>query len=213
MGDAMMDKTKYKKEVQKNKKRKLFKVLLILMIVSFILGVLFVAILSKDDRTLIKSSMDAFFSSIQSNSYSQNEAFFNNVLSNVVLSFLVWLLGISMIGIPISVFYLTFKSFVFGFSLSSMIYTYGVMGILPSIIYSFPLLVNLAIIFLLTFYAVNFSKKLYWYLFKKKEIDLKSTVRVYSKFLGVLFAVLFISSIFSGYLVPILLKSFTNKLI
>lgn len=208
-----MDKTIYKKEIKKNKKRRLFKILLVLMILSFLFGVLYVAILSKDDKTMIKNSMDAFFTSIQSNSYLQNDAFFHNALSNVVLSFLVWLLGISMIGIPISVFYLIFKSFVFGFSLSSMIYIYGISGIVPSIIYSFPLLLNLGIIFLLTFYAVNFSKKLYWYLFKKRGVDLKKMIRVYSKFLGILLIILLISSLLSSYLVPILLKSFTNKLI
>lgn len=208
-----MDKTIYKKEIKKNRKRRLFKILLVLMILSFLFGVLYVAILSENDKALIKSSMDAFFASIQSNSYLQNDAFSHNVLSNVVLSFLVWLLGISMIGIPISVFYLVFKSFVFGFSLSSMIYTYGISGIVPSIIYSFPLFLNLGIIFLLTFYAVNFSKKLYWYLFKKREIDLKKMIRVYSKFLGILLIILLINSLLSSYLVPILLKSFTNKLI
>lgn len=208
-----MDKSKYKKQYQKNKKRKLFKILLLITIISIVLGVFYVAIISKDDKTLLKTSFNTFFKSIKENNYDQISAFRKCLLSNVLLTFTVWILGISIIGIPISIIYLTFKSFVFGFSISSLIYTYGIKGIIPSIIYSFPLFINLLIIFLLTFYAINFSQKLYLFLFKKKDVNLNRMVRIYSKFLFILLIIMVISCLISSYIVPILLKTFTNSLI
>lgn len=211
-GDTM-DKSKYRNEYNKNKKRRLFKILLIITIVSVVLGVFYVAVISKADKTLLKSSFDQFFSSVKENHYNQIDALIKSFLSNVLLTLLIWTLGISIIGIPVSIIYLIFKSFVFGFSLSSMIYTYGLKGIIPSLIYSFPLFINLVIIFLLTFYAVNFSKKLYLFLFKKKDIPLTRMVQTYSKFLLFLLIIMTISCILSSYIVPTLINVFTKSLI
>lgn len=209
----MMDKSKYKKEYKRNTKRRLFKILMIMTVISFVFGVFYVAVISNADKSLIKNSFEQFFEGIHNNHYNQVDALIKCLLSNVLLTFLVWILGISIIGIPVSILYLIFKSFVFGFSFSSIIYTYGVKGIMPSIIYSFPLLINLIIIFLLTFYAVNFSQKLYLLLFKRKDINLNRMVKVYSKFLVILLIIMSISCFISSYVVPILINSFTNKLI
>ncbi len=205
-----MDKTKYKKEYNKNKKRKLFKILFIIAVISFIIGIFYVAIISKSDKSLIKKTFDAYFLSIQNDSFNNIDSLIGNILTNVVLTFIVWILGISIIGIPVSVFYLIYRSFVTGFSISSLIYTYGFKGVIISIFYSFPLIINLLVFFILTFYAVNFSKKLYLYLFKKKDINLKGMTKVYTKVLIVFLIILLICSLVSSYLVPILLKSFTN---
>lgn len=205
-----MDKTKYKKEYNKNKKRKLFKILFIIAVISFIIGIFYVAVISKSDKSLIKKTFDAYFLSIQNDSFNNIDSLIGNILTNVVLTFVVWILGISIIGIPVSVLYLIYRSFVTGFSISSLIYTYGFKGVIISIFYSFPLIINLLVFFILTFYAVNFSKKLYLYLFKKKDINLKGMTKVYTKVLIVFLIILLICSIVSSYLVPILLKSFTN---
>lgn len=205
-----MDKTKYKKEYNKNKKRKLFKILFIIAVISFIIGIFYVAVISKSDKSLIKKTFNAYFLSIQNDSFNNIDSLIGNILTNVVLTFVVWILGISIIGIPVSVFYLIYRSFVTGFSISSLIYTYGFKGVIISIFYSFPLIINLLVFFILTFYAVNFSKKLYLYLFKKKDINLKGMTKVYTKVLIVFLIILLICSIVSSYLVPILLKSFTN---
>ena len=205
-----MDKTKYKKEYNKNKKRKLFKILFIIAVISFIIGIFYVAVISKSDKSLIKKTFDAYFLSIQNDSFNNIDSLIGNILTNVVLTFVVWILGISIIGIPVSVFYLIYRSFVTGFSISSLIYTYGFKGVIISIFYSFPLIINLLVFFILTFYAVNFSKKLYLYLFKKKDINLMGMTKVYTKVLIVFLIILLICSIVSSYLVPILLKSFTN---
>ena len=58
-----MDKSKYRMQYQKSKKRKLFKVLLIIMIISVILGFFYVAVISNADKILLKSSFNDFFKS------------------------------------------------------------------------------------------------------------------------------------------------------
>ena len=81
------------------------------------------------------------------------------------------------------------------------------------IIYTVPSLINLVVIFILTFYAVQISKKLYLFLFRKKDINIKYMINKYYKLLLIVIIILLITSLTSTYLVPMLLKSFTNALI
>ncbi len=205
-----MDTTKYRKEYSKNKRRKLFKLLIYVMVISVILGVFYVAVISKNEKELVKTSFDVYFKNIKTGNTDSFMCLINNVVNNVVLTFVVWILGISIIGIPVSIIYLIFKSFVLGFTISSLIYTYSFKNLIPIIIYIIPFIINLFVIFIITFYAINFSKMLYLFLFKKKDVNLKRMSMIYLKFLCASVLILFISSIVSSYLVPFLLKSFTN---
>ena len=206
----MMDTTKYRKEYSRNKKRKLFKILIYVMIISIIFGIFYVAIISKNEKDLVKTSFDMYFKNIKSGSTNSLSMLINNIISNIALTGIVWILGISIIGIPVSVVYLIFKSFVLGFTVSSLIYTYSFKNLILIIIYSIPFIINLFVIFILTFYAINFSKMLYLFLFKKKDINLKRMSVVYLKFLFIAIVILFVSALVSSYLVPLILKSFTN---
>ena len=205
-----MDTTKYRKEYSKNKRRKLFKLLIYVVIISAIIGVFYVAVISKNEKDLVKTSFDAYFKNIKTGDTNSSMILINNVINNIVLTFIVWILGISIIGIPVSIVYLIFKSFVLGFTISSLIYTYSFKNLIPIIIYIVPFLVNLFVIFIITFYAINFCKMLYLFLFKKKDVNLKRMSVVYLKFLFVAIIILFVSSLVSSYLVPFLLKTFTN---
>lgn len=207
-----MDKYKLKYEYQKNTKKRLFKVLTILIIAGFIFGLLYIAIISKSNKELIKNTFNTLFLNIHNNSYNYTTSLINNIKSNVLLTLIVWILGISIIGIPCSIIYLFYKSFVLGFTCSSIIYVYGLKGIIPMFIFIFPLLIDLLVILIVVFYAVQFSNRLYLYLFKRKTINMDVIARKYTKLLIIMLLILLISSLFSSFLVPKLIKSFTKSL-
>ena len=208
-----MNKYSIKKEYNKNTKKRLFKLLLIITILSLLFGILYVAIISNSNKILIKNSFNSYFNQINTNSYNYINNLINNLLTNILLTIIIWILGISIIGIPISIIYLSYKSFVLSFSITSILYIYKLKGIIPMIIYTVPSLINLVVIFILTFYAVQISKKLYLFLFRKKDINIKYMINKYYKLLLIVIIILLITSLTSTYLVPMLLKSFTNALI
>ena len=207
-----MDKYKLKYEYQKNTKKRLFKVLTLLIIAGFIFGLLYIAIISKSNKELIKNTFNTLFLNIHNNSYNYTTSLINNIKSNVLLTLIVWILGISIIGIPCSIIYLFYKSFVLGFTCSSIIYVYGLKGIIPMFIFIFPLVIDLLVILIVVFYAVQFSNRLYLYLFKRKTINMDVIARKYTKLLIIMLLILLISSLFSSFLVPKLIKSFTKSL-
>ena len=208
-----MNKYSIKKEYNKNTNKKLFKILLIITILSLLFGILYVAIISNSNKILIKNSFNSYFNQINTNSYNYINNLINNLLTNILLTIIIWILGISIIGIPISIIYLSYKSFVLSFSITSILYIYKLKGIIPMIIYTIPSLINLVVIFILTFYAVQISKKLYLFLFRKKDFNIKYMINKYYKLLLIVIIILLITSLTSTYLVPMLLKSFTNALI
>lgn len=49
-----------------------------------------------------------------------------SLIKNIGIAILFWILGASIIGIPISLFYIAYKGFTLGFTISSFIATFGI---------------------------------------------------------------------------------------
>lgn len=188
----------------KIKKNKLLFKLIIISLIFILLGILYIAILSKNNKVSIKNNLNDFYKSLNKLNYTK--AFINCSLSNIITILIIWVFGISIIGVPLILIILIIKSFILGFSISSIIYFFKFKGILMAIIYLIPLIINLFIIIILSYYGIIFSKNLNKYLFLKKEINFKKIIRKYFKLLVFSIICILISSIIEIYLVPNLLK-------
>lgn len=197
---------KLSKQIKKDKlllqKRK-YLFLLIIMLIGFISGILFLFFISKEDTSLLSKELNTFFSNIKNNELNFTNTLINSISSNMLSLVIIWLLGISIIGIPFILFFLFFKSFVLGFSIISILSNYGFKGILLSISYIFPhQLIYLIIWLLLTYYAFSFSIKLVKILFFKKNINIREYFLKYLKIGGISLVTLIICSLFETYITP-----------
>ncbi len=197
-----------KQLIAKIKTRKILSIMTIITIISLILGTLFISILSKDNKELITSNVIDFFSAIKSNNLNYNQILVKSLTNNLLLNIIIWLLGISIIGIPIVIILLFIKSFILSFTFTSIIYTYKYKGIISAIIYVIPHIINLLLSFVLIYYSITFSKSLFNYLFKKKECNRKELVNRYLKLLVISTFLFIISSIIETYIIPILIRLF-----
>lgn len=190
-----------KKNIIKNKK--LFR-LIIVILISIILGILYIAILSKSNKAMIKENLEIYFSSL--NKFNYSKAITNILITNSLYVVGIWLLGISIIGVPIIIVLLLYKSFTLGFTISSIIYFYKFKGIIISLIYIIPLLINLYLILFLSYYSLTFSNNLNRLLFLKKELNFRNIMRRYIKILIFVLIGIFISSLIEGFVIPNILK-------
>lgn len=197
-----------KQLIAKIKARKILSIMTIITIISLILGTLFISILSKDNKELITSNVIDFFTAIKSNNLNYNQILVKSLTNNLLLNIIIWLLGISIIGIPIVIILLFIKSFILSFTFTSIIYTYKYKGIISAIIYVIPHIINLLLSFVLIYYSITFSKSLFNYLFKKKECNRKELVNRYLKLLTISTFLFIISSIIETYIIPILIRLF-----
>ena len=191
-----------KELVKKLKEKKLFIIIFIVTVISFIIGILLIIILSGNNKSLIVKSLNNFFISIKENKLNQSALLYKTLTNNIIINLIIWILGISIIGIPIVISILSFKSLTFGFTISSLIYTYKFNGIIKSIIYIIPNLINLFIIFVLSYYSISFSLMLFNYLFCKKEYNKRIIVNRYLKLLLISLLLLILTAVLESFVIP-----------
>lgn len=170
------------KNILKNiKENKLFTTLLIITILSILLGILFPAILTTDNKELIKTSITDYFTAIDNNKIEYIKSLITILSNNIFVTISIWLLGISIIGIIIIIIEVFIKGFIVGFSFTSILVTYEIKGILIGIIYTISNILSLLVTFLLSYYAISFSIMIYKTIFKKKNYPKEIIVKRYIK--------------------------------
>ena len=189
-----------------NVNRKVFVFLFCLMIIGVIFGSCLPLFLSPDDKSLVSDYLFNFINQVNS-SNDYFEILKNSILSNGVFFILIWLLGISAIGVPIILFLFFYKCFIFGFSISSIIINYGFKGILFSLVYIFPhQVIDIFGFLIITSYSLVFSIKLIGFILKKYEFNIRVSFNKYFKVLLACFLLFFISSLYEAFICPHVLK-------
>lgn len=190
------------------KKRKLLSSMFIISIISFLFGVLFISILNNSSQELIKISVNTYFNSLYEGNINYLSLFYSYITNNLVLVIFVWIIGISIIGILFIIFILLFKCFLTGFSLVSIIFTYGTRGIFVGIIYMIPEIIMLFVLFVLCYYSISFSGMLFNYLFRNVDISRKIAVSRYLKVFIIVFCLVIFLSLIEAFVIPNILKMF-----
>ena len=198
-----MDKLKNKiKSYYKNNKKS-FYLLLLIAIIGFIAGTIFICYLSENDQITVKNYMDSFLNDIKNNKLNYLDCFKNILISNLFFIIFSWILGMSIIGIPINIISYFIKSFILGFSLSAFILKYKTLGILYSICYIFPHhIINFIIYTIIMLYSINLSGILCYSIFNKKELNFKTIINKYFKILIISIILIIISALIETYFTP-----------
>ena len=187
---------------KKLKTKKLFILVFAITLLCFIAGMLLISMLSKSNKELIINSLNNFYTSLKENKISSTNLLYKTMTSNLILNIIIWVLGISIIGIPIVIFILGFKSLSLGFTISSLIYTYKFNGLLKAIIYLIPNIINIFIVFILVYYYISFSINLFNYLFRKIEFNKRVIVKRYLKLLIVAILLSILTSVTESFILP-----------
>lgn len=191
-----------KKLLKKLKTKKLFILVFAITLLCFLAGMLLISMLSKSNKELIINSLNNFYTSLKENKISSTNLLYKTMTSNLILNIIIWILGISIIGIPIVIFILGFKSLSLGFTISSLIYTYKFNGLLKAIIYLIPNIINIFIVFVLVYYSISFSINLFNYLFRKIEFNKRVIVKRYLKLLIVAILLSILTSVTESFILP-----------
>ena len=203
------EKNAFQKEIQKNKYKYIF--LLTIILIGFISGIIFSNILSYNDHQEISNTLKDYFLGIKNNQSINYLGNFLNIFSvNYLYMLLIWIFGLSIIGIILNPFILYFKSFIIGFSVGIIISVYSYLGILGSLLYLFPhLLINLLVYTLLSFYGIKLSIKLFKALFLHKNFNFQDFMKKYLKILGLASIILLITTLYETFLADFVMKIFT----
>ncbi len=187
--------------------KKIFVFLFVLMLMGIIAGSIFTIILNSSDKELVINHLNEFIDNINNNRLDYLFALKNNLITNISYVILIWLLGISVIGLPIIIIMFFTKCFILGFSVGAVLTTFKLKGILVSLVYVFPgQVISLLFLLLLMMYSMSFTFKMIYAILKKKSIDFKLIMNKYFKILLIVLGVVILMSLCDTYLMPRLIK-------
>lgn len=178
--------------------------LIIVLFISVLFGVFFIKILENNDLKLLTNHINSYFDSIKNNKLEFN--LYNNIINNNITLFILFILGFSIIGIPIVISILFYKGFSLSFTVASLIYHFKFDGIFFSIIYIFPhLVINILFYFIMSYYAFKLCLNMIQVIFNKTRVN-KSFLKKYVIVLVISFIFLSLSALYETYIVPYLIK-------
>ncbi len=196
---------KLKGTIKVNKKTLLF--FTILLIIGIIAGSIFMAILSETDKKLVTDYFNNYISNIENNKLNYLEGIKNGLFNNLLYIIIIWILGISIIGIPIVTIMFFIKSFTLGFSIASIVFNYKLKGCLLNFINIFPhQMIYFLIYMLITTYSIFFSLKMINSIINKKNMDFKIMMNKYVKILIISVITITIGIIIETFITPLLIK-------
>lgn len=196
---------KIKSNIGTNKNMLIF--LSIIGIIGIIIGTILNIALNPEDSKLVSNFLNDFIYNIQNNNLDYKGSFLNSLISNLGYIAFIWLLGISVIGLPITIFIFFTKTFVLGFSISSIIANYKLKGCLLALSYVFPhMIINIFIYIILTMYSISLSLKIFQTIVKKQTLDFKFIMNKYLKILLISIIIIVITSAIEVFITPNLMK-------
>lgn len=178
-----------------------------LLIIGIICGSLFNVMISKNDQVIVNNYLTDFFNQILNNKLNFIKCFKESLIFNYLYIFLIWVLGISIIGLPIILFMFFGKAFTLGFTVAAIVKNLGLKGCLLSLLYVFPhYVINVLVFAVLTVYALSLSIRMIKCILKRKTMDFKHIMRKYTFILIGCLITIVITSLYESLIMPKILK-------
>ena len=196
----------YKKEL--SKKNNLIIIVFVIFFIGIIFGSIYITILSNDQKSIIIKQVGEYFKNMPKLSFEDKlEIFKNSLISNLLYTISIWILGLSIVGLPLIFIMIFFKSFILGFSVSSIFAKYGVKGILKAVIYVFPVnIITIILAIVLSSYSILISCKLFLSAFKKQTINFKTFMGKYLFLLVISILICILCSLYEAFINPFFYK-------
>lgn len=192
---------KFKSSMKYNKTLIIF--LAVIGIIAIACGSIFTVMLNNSDKELTINYINNFINNISNNKLDYLDALQNGFFNQFTFVIVIWLLGMSVIGIPVILFMYFSKIFVLGFSISSIIVNYGLKGCLISFAYIFPhQIINIIVYTVLTLSSIKVAGKILYSILKKEKIDFKITLNNYLLTLIISLGVSILMILFEVYITP-----------
>lgn len=181
--------------------------MLVIVILGIITGSLFIIILNSSDKNLVKEYIEDFITNIDTNNL------YNNLMLNYSSVVLISIIGFTYFLFPLNILILFYKSFVIGFSISSLIMVYKIKGVLLSIVYIIPHhILNILFLSLLTAFTAKLSIKMINHIIKRQSVDLRKYLNKYLCMLLIVSVLFILTTLYETYIIPHLIKFLTSLL-
>lgn len=200
----------YKKRVQTHleENSSIYTFTMVLLVMGVVFGAIVVNSLALSEKQDLYIYLKQFFGQMSAGKLASAHAMFTQSFThNLKYTGFIWILGLSVIGLPIILILLFLKGVVVGFTVGFLVNQMGWHGMLVSLTSVLPQNLLLIPAFVVVSTAsISFSIKMFRQLFRKKSLPIRPLMMRYSfLFLGIAL-VLGIVSLFEAYVSPVIMK-------
>jgi stage II sporulation protein M len=185
------------------------------LLIGVIVGSISVKVLDFSQKKELVVYMNKFFQLVTKEDVSNLSVFFQAIKNNFQTVFFIWILSITVIGVPVTLFIISFRGFIIGFTIAFFVEGFGVKGLLLTLITILPQnLILIPCLIVLSTISLKYSLGVL-----RKNIGYKNmnfpnySIVNYTITLGVIFLVMSISAIYEAFLSTTLIKLVSNYFI
>ncbi len=192
-------------------------VLYVIVVLAFVIGIctgaFTVNALNENQYVELSTYVEDFFYILSGQEIGHSELFKISVMNHIKTVAVLWVLGITVIGIPVILIIIGIKGFVIGFTVGFFIKALSFKGLLFSILGVFPQ--SLIVIPSYIFFSVacmSFSLSMIKTCMKTKyrQVNIKNQLSSYSILAFIIFLILILGSIIEAYITPVFIKAISS---
>ncbi len=184
------------------KKNKILFSIIVITIFAIIIGFILAATLNNETKITISTNANNIIKNITKEKIIISELFNKILLSNNILILIIWLLGISIIGLPINIIIYILKVISTTIEIIFLIKIINLSNILIILLYLISKIINILIIFLLLYYSSNYSLIIFNIIFRNKNYEITKITKKYLKILLIIIIINIINSFLEYYIIP-----------
>lgn len=188
--------------------------IILLFLIGVVFGALAVKTLGEEQKAELITYLKVFFQGLhkgQDTGLDMGMLVKQAVLNNVKTVVMIWLLGLTVIGVPIILFLVFTRGFVIGFTVGFLVNEYVLRGIAFAIVSVIPhnVLVIPAII-IASVSGVSFSLLILRNRWRPHRINLAYECMAYTSIAVLMLGVVIVGGLVEGYITPVFMKAVTS---
>lgn len=149
----------------------------IIFIISFIIGIIYYYFLDNPSKLKVITLVKDYNFQI------------NNIFKDLLIMTIVLITSFFIIGLPISILYISYESFIFGFVINSFILSFKIKSILYIAIYLLFRIIPFILIIIFTYKILNITRYRIGYLIYKEKL-IKD--KIYQNFIKNVYIIIFV---------------------
>lgn len=186
----------------------LYFVLVIILMVGISAGAITINVLNGEQSQSLISFLNSFFKVLSQEKIESFALLMQSLANNFQTIVLIWILGITVIGVPVVFFVVALRGFIVGFTVGFLVnelgfkgFAFSMLTILPQNIFAIPGIIALSAL------SINFSKKLVTSKTKPgAKFSFLSELTRYSINASLFSLLIIMGSLVEAYITPVFMK-------
>ncbi|MDF2672720.1 MAG: spoIIM [Clostridiales bacterium] len=175
-------------------------------------GAFTVKALDVNQKQELVTYLNKFFQILNNQTINKNAIFYQSIKSNFQTIFFIWLLGVTVIGIPFILVITSFRGFIVGFTITFLIQGIGWKGFILTLAAVLPQnIIFIPCLLIISATSLCFSIQAFRIKVRKKiVVSIRSNIFSYTTTILIMFGVMILGSLIEAYLSPYILQSLSS---